>query len=203
MQIYEKHPGLPSHLKMLFLLLGFLETGIRLAVTTRLSCAMKKRAIDKFELFVMTMMATMMVDHNQHQVLIVDDDGDNLHELRRRGWVASLSHLSAGWWVVGDTYRKLCNGDERELFIVKMIRLMLQQMVHICIIKIMSQFSMFHFKFENFIPSRALLCQKSMVLPSWSAGPLWWAYLPPHFFTIFKYMFALARSWFFRGVRHR
>ena len=81
MQIYEKHPGLPSHLKMLFLLLVFLETGIRLAVTTRLSCAMKKRAIDKFELFVMT----MMVDHNQHQVLIVDDDGDNLHELRRRG----------------------------------------------------------------------------------------------------------------------
>ena len=85
MQIYEKHPGLPSHLKMLFLLLVFLETGIRLAVTTRLSCAMKKRAIDKFELFVMAMMATMMVDHNQHQVLIVDDDGDNLHELRRRG----------------------------------------------------------------------------------------------------------------------
>ena len=147
---------------------NFLETGIRLAVTTRLSCAMTKRAIDKFELFVMTMMATMMVDHNQHQVLIVDDDGDNLHELRRRGWVASLSHLSAGWWVVGDTYRKLCNGDEKELFIVKMIRLMLQQMVNICIIKIMTQFSMFHFKFENFIPC-------SLVLPSWSAGPLWWA----------------------------
>ena len=69
--------------------------------------------------------------------------------------MASLSHLSAGWWVVGDTYRKLCNGDERELFIVKMIRLMLQQMVHICIIKIMSQFSMFHFKFENFTPCSA------------------------------------------------
>ena len=47
MQIYEKHPGLPSHLKMLFLLLVFLETGIRLAVTTRLSCAMTKRAINK------------------------------------------------------------------------------------------------------------------------------------------------------------
>ena len=46
---------------------------------------MTKREIDKFELFVMAMMATMMVDHNQHQVLIVDDDGDNLHELRRRG----------------------------------------------------------------------------------------------------------------------
>ena len=201
MQIYEKHPGLPSHLKMLFLLLVFLETGIRLAVTTRLSCAMTKRVIDKFELFVMAMMATMMVDHNQHQVLIVDDDGDNLHELRRRGWVASLSHLSAGWWVVGDTYRKLCNGDERKLFIVKMIRLMLQQMVHICIIKIMSQFSMFHFKFENFTPCSAknlwsfhhdlrdLFDELNTCLCTFSP-----------FANICLHSLG---SWFFRGVQHR
>ena len=166
MQIYEKHPGLPSHLKMFFYCLFFWKLGF---------------VGGDYEAF-------MRYDEEGDWQIWAICDGDDGYD---DGGPQSTPGVDCWWWwwqpswattkrvsgkfepfvrrlVVGDTYRKLCNGDEKELFIVKMIRLMLQQMVNICIIKIMTQFSMFHFKFENFIPC-------SLVLPSWSAGPLWWA----------------------------